>query len=239
MPSSPPTFPLPLHDALPICGELSWDNATKVLTLAGTIWFDGELIMSSNQTGTYVGKGVIYVARKVNFSNYTELCATSDCTNTGDRKSTRLNSSHLVSSYAVLSADFPPSPTRRSSDLRRALVGQRDEGAHAGRDDLVRRRADHEQQPDRHVRWEGRDLRRAEGQLQQLHRALRDLGLHEYRRSEEHTSELQSPCKLVCRPLRRLSPFPYTTLFRSAASSRGTTRRRCSRWPGRSGSTAS
>src|SRR5688500_17341288 len=36
-------------------------------------------------------------------------------------------------------------------------------------------------------------------------------------RSEEHTSELQSPCNLVCR--RRLAPcsslFPYTTLFRS------------------------
>src|SRR5688500_2375388 len=39
-------------------------------------------------------------------------------------------------------------------------------------------------------------------------------------RSEEHTSELQSPCNLVCRllPTRppRRAPFPYTTLFRSA-----------------------
>src|SRR5688500_1953433 len=39
------------------------------------------------------------------------------------------------------------------------------------------------------------------------------------RRSEEHTSELQSPCNLVCRLLRplppRSPPFPYTTLFRS------------------------
>src|SRR5688500_12663127 len=32
-------------------------------------------------------------------------------------------------------------------------------------------------------------------------------------RSEEHTSELQSPCNLVCR--RYSSLFPYTTLFRS------------------------
>src|SRR5688500_12283197 len=32
-------------------------------------------------------------------------------------------------------------------------------------------------------------------------------------RSEEHTSELQSPCNLVCRPPPSLSP--YTTLFRS------------------------
>src|SRR5688500_15554116 len=39
------------------------------------------------------------------------------------------------------------------------------------------------------------------------------------RRSEEHTSELQSPCNLVCRLLLRLPTlaplFPYTTLFRS------------------------
>src|SRR5688500_3159002 len=38
-------------------------------------------------------------------------------------------------------------------------------------------------------------------------------------RSEEHTSELQSPCNLVCRLLRlpRSALFPYTTLFRSSA----------------------
>src|SRR5437762_3386555 len=39
------------------------------------------------------------------------------------------------------------------------------------------------------------------------------------KRSEEHTSELQSPMYLVCRLLLRLPPrsplFPYTTLFRS------------------------
>src|SRR5690348_11914309 len=36
-------------------------------------------------------------------------------------------------------------------------------------------------------------------------------------RSEEHTSELQSPVHLVCRLLRppRATLFPYTTLFRS------------------------
>src|SRR5437762_2816464 len=42
-------------------------------------------------------------------------------------------------------------------------------------------------------------------------------------RSEEHTSELQSPMYLVCRLLLRPPPhpplFPYTTLFRSRNSS--------------------
>src|SRR5207244_3542184 len=34
-------------------------------------------------------------------------------------------------------------------------------------------------------------------------------------RSEEHTSELQSPDQLACCPSWSLHPFPYTTLFRS------------------------
>src|SRR5690348_7131150 len=44
-----------------------------------------------------------------------------------------------------------------------------------------------------------------------------------YVRSEEHTSELQSPVHLVCRLLLRRPPtstlFPYTTLFRSVTGS--------------------
>src|SRR5688500_9178665 len=45
------------------------------------------------------------------------------------------------------------------------------------------------------------------------------------RRSEEHTSELQSPCKLVCRRPLPAPPspprLPYTTLFRSGHEARG------------------
>jgi Tfp pilus assembly protein PilX len=66
-----------------LVGELSWDDTTKVLTVKGTIWFDGELIMSSNQNGTYNGSGTIYVAKKVVFSNYTELCALPGCPTSG------------------------------------------------------------------------------------------------------------------------------------------------------------
>src|SRR5688500_13609838 len=44
-------------------------------------------------------------------------------------------------------------------------------------------------------------------------------------RSEEHTSELQSPCNLVCPRLLSPSPasplFPYTTLFRSVSAPAG------------------
>src|SRR5688500_14017783 len=47
-------------------------------------------------------------------------------------------------------------------------------------------------------------------------------------RSEEHTSELQSPCNLVCRLLlpspHTPTPFPYTTLFRSLPTGTGPSR---------------
>jgi Tfp pilus assembly protein PilX len=66
-----------------LLGELSWNDITKVLTVKGTIWFDGELIMSSNQEGTYNGTATIYVAKKVNFANYTELCALTNCPTSG------------------------------------------------------------------------------------------------------------------------------------------------------------
>src|ERR1039458_9759100 len=123
-----------------------------------------------------------------------------------DRKSTRLNSSHLGISYAVfcLKKNPPPSsfqaygdhrdlhsfPTRRSSDLIRVPMST----------------------------GEGRDDDRGDGA---------ELG----QRSEEHTSELQSLRHLVCRLLLekksttiifssirrppRSTLFPYTTLFRS------------------------
>src|SRR5690348_13272195 len=40
-------------------------------------------------------------------------------------------------------------------------------------------------------------------------------------RSEEHTSELQSPVHLVCRRPPGSPLFPYTTLFRSLVTSQG------------------
>jgi Tfp pilus assembly protein PilX len=66
-----------------LVGELSWNDTTNVLTVKGTIWFDGELIMSGNQAGTYNGDATIYVAKKVSFSNYTELCALPGCPTSG------------------------------------------------------------------------------------------------------------------------------------------------------------
>jgi hypothetical protein len=59
-------------------GQLSWNNATKVLTVNGSIFIDGDLTIS--QTGMYTGTGVIEVAGTVTFNgNSTQLCAENPC----------------------------------------------------------------------------------------------------------------------------------------------------------------
>lgn len=66
-----------------LLGELSWNNTTKILTITGTIWFDGELILDNDNKGTYTGKATIYVAKKAYIRNNTELCAVSGCATSG------------------------------------------------------------------------------------------------------------------------------------------------------------
>jgi Tfp pilus assembly protein PilX len=56
-------------------GQLSWNNSTKVLTVAGSIFLDGSLTIS--QSGTYTGTAVLEVNGKVTVNgNGTALCAT-------------------------------------------------------------------------------------------------------------------------------------------------------------------
>src|SRR5437773_382174 len=138
----------------------------------------------------------------------------------GDRKSTRLNSSHITISYAVFCP--PPRhlhsfPTRRSSDLASTVPGWvQDPRGQTGRRAASRprdgARGCRRRQASRHA--SRRVLRRGP--------APRSRGATPSRpslwRSEEHTSELQSHHDLVCRLLPTPPPptlFPYTTLFRS------------------------
>src|SRR5437762_2634835 len=131
-----------------------------------------------------------------------------------DRKSTRLNSSHRCISYAVHRA-LHSFPTRRSSDLdpRIPLVsatGSTNMGFNVAK--AVNGRL-------------GRTILELGGNNALIVTPSADLEMATQsiffgavgtagQRSEEHTSELQSPMYLVCRPP---SPtlFPYTTLFRS------------------------
>src|SRR5205085_625782 len=56
-------------------GQLSWDNSTKRLTVAGSIFIDGN--MTESQSATYTGSAVIELAGTFTLNgNSTALCAT-------------------------------------------------------------------------------------------------------------------------------------------------------------------
>src|SRR5437867_3841000 len=137
-----------------------------------------------------------------------------------DRKSTRLNSSHRTISYAVHS-QLHPFPTRRSSDLPR---GREAAGEVYGARHHPERRAGRDRGRGGAGAYPGRPgpRRFRPGELPARAGSVRRRGGDDPRahRSEEHTSELQSPYDLVCRPL-AATPFPYPTLFRSTSRARG------------------
>jgi hypothetical protein len=56
-------------------GELSWDVTTKVLTVRGTIFIDGQAKIDNGQINTYVGQGVLYTSGSFAVANGSKMCA--------------------------------------------------------------------------------------------------------------------------------------------------------------------
>jgi hypothetical protein len=54
-------------------GELSWNNATKVLTIKGTIYIDGSVYIQNGAVNRYTGQGVIYLGGTL-FMKGASLC---------------------------------------------------------------------------------------------------------------------------------------------------------------------
>src|SRR5207244_12473585 len=96
--------------------------------------------------------------------------------------------------------DLPLLPTRRSSDLARRLVPAAPQGLdrphHVGPAPVLRPDG-HQADPEVHRPLQAEDRPRALGAVAPALAALRA----PIARSEEHTSELQSPDHLVCRLL--------------------------------------
>src|SRR5437764_976561 len=152
-----------------------------------------------------------------------------------DRKSTRLNSSHRCISYAVFC--FPSSPAIYTLSLHDALPISR---GHLGQDqvraELLAARALRAAPGDTDLARPGHGAHpapRAGARAPQLSRGGDDRHHRARRaRSEEHTSELQSPMYLVCRLLlsvvaRDLHPLPTrrsSDLSRSPRTGSGTRR---------------
>jgi Tfp pilus assembly protein PilX len=54
-------------------GELSWNNTTKMLTIRGTIFIDGDVYVS--QMGAYTGQATLYMAGSFYMSSSNKMCA--------------------------------------------------------------------------------------------------------------------------------------------------------------------
>src|SRR5690606_40013782 len=97
VPPSPPRSTLSLHDALPICQQ--FHDLLDLALMLGRERIPGELRLVVVETG------VVEMERAeqedVGPRNALERILTGCCTRCLDRKSTRLNSSHVKTSYAV------------------------------------------------------------------------------------------------------------------------------------------
>jgi hypothetical protein len=63
-------------------GELSWNAATKVLTITGTVFIDGQARIDNGQIDTYRGQGVLYTSGSFSVANGSKMCvvvALGDC----------------------------------------------------------------------------------------------------------------------------------------------------------------
>jgi hypothetical protein len=54
-------------------GELSWNNSTKTLTIAGTIFIDGDAYVS--QAARYTGQGTLYLSGSFRLDGSVKMCA--------------------------------------------------------------------------------------------------------------------------------------------------------------------
>src|SRR5207244_12588793 len=99
----------------------------------------------------------------------------------------------------LIICDLSSFPTRRSSDLRNLVSGSRYTRISLPIVAELRLRTD--STPYRQIIWSTQ--RRDSSKRWQRRKLHRSCCLHHHlARSEEHTSELQSPDHLVCRPLR-------------------------------------
>jgi Tfp pilus assembly protein PilX len=56
-------------------GELSWDAPSRVLTVRGTIFIDGQATINNGQVDRYVGQGVLYLSGSLSVANGSKMCA--------------------------------------------------------------------------------------------------------------------------------------------------------------------
>jgi hypothetical protein len=74
-----------VRDALnELIGRIAWDPTTKVLTILGTIFIDGNLEFTNSTVVTYQGRATIYAAGTITLRNSTRICGVAACDATWD-----------------------------------------------------------------------------------------------------------------------------------------------------------
>ena len=63
-----------------LLGQIAWTPGSPgTLTIAGTIFFDGNIVFSNLVNAVYVGRATIYAAGTISFGNSTTLCGVAGC----------------------------------------------------------------------------------------------------------------------------------------------------------------
>jgi Tfp pilus assembly protein PilX len=60
-------------------GRIAWNPTTKALTIAGTIFFDGDIEFTNSSEVYYTGRATIYSSGKITMRNSTRVCGTAAC----------------------------------------------------------------------------------------------------------------------------------------------------------------
>jgi Tfp pilus assembly protein PilV len=63
-----------LLDPPQLLGELSWNNATKVLTVKGAVYIDGSAYISNNTVNSYDGLATLYLSGTFRIDGNAQLC---------------------------------------------------------------------------------------------------------------------------------------------------------------------
>jgi Tfp pilus assembly protein PilX len=62
-----------------VVGRIAWNPNTKALTIAGTIFFDGDIEFGNSAEAFYSGKATIYTSGKITMRNSTKVCGAASC----------------------------------------------------------------------------------------------------------------------------------------------------------------
>ena len=82
-----------------IVGRIAWEPSSKILTIAGTIFFDGDIEFTNLAQAVYQGRATIYSSGKITMRNSTQLCGIADCTSSWNA------TQHLLALVAGSSTD--------------------------------------------------------------------------------------------------------------------------------------